>query len=159
MKTPLIVCAVLAFSVSAYGQAMVGYGLNTGRAGVAGAAANKAGKATAGTFDKAAQTLNKAGANASANAAKPSVAQAPAAAPAKPPETEKPASAPVDVAALTTGMEREELLQKFGKPSMKLTNGDGPDVVEKYFYKSADGNKVVVTLRNGKVVAVSPPAN
>ena len=142
MKIPLMVCAALAFSVSAYGQAMVGYGLNTGRAAVAGGALNKTGKATAATLDKSAQALSKA--DAGVAAAKPE-----AAAPAKAPEAAKP---PVDVAALSSGLDREELLKQFGKPSMKLSNSDGPDLVEKYFYKSAAGEKVVVTLRNGKVV-------
>ncbi|MBI3697623.1 MAG: hypothetical protein HY238_22660 [Acidobacteria bacterium] len=160
MKTPLMVCAVLAFSASASGQAVVEYGLNAGRASVAGAAANKTGKATGAALDKVGGALNNAGGKTSA--AKPAVAQAQAAqaqaaAPAKPPETEKAASAAsentaVDVAALSSGLERDELLKKFGKPSMKLTNTDGPDLVEKYFYKSAGGEKVVVTLRNGKVV-------
>jgi len=161
MKNLLMVCAALAFSLSAYGQAIVGYGLNTGRAAVAGAAsANKTGKATAAAFEKAARGLNDANANASA--AKPAagqsaVAQAPAAAaPAKPAEAEKTPSEPVEVAGPSMGLERDELLKKFGKPSFKLTNQDGSDLVEKYWYKSSGREKVVVTLRNGKVAAVSP---
>jgi len=144
------------FAGVAYCQAMVGYGLGVGRSGVAGAAAGKStGKATSAVLDKTTTALETAG--------KPGAATAQAAGaqtPAKP-EAEKQVatlSPAIDPNAITPGLERSDLLARFGKPSMKITNTDGSDVVEKLWYRSPGREAVLVTLRNGKVAAVSPPA-
>ncbi len=153
----LSLCCFAAFTVSVYGQAMAEYGLGVGRSGVAGATAGKnTGKATGAVFDKTTKALQTAG--------KPGAATAQAASaptPAKPVESEKQvdaASPAIDPSAITPGLERQELLAKLGKPSMKMTNTDGPDIVEKLWYKAVGHETVLVTLRNGKVAAVSPPS-
>ncbi len=151
------VCLLTAFAVSVYGQAMVEYGLGAGRSGVAGAAAGKnTGKATGAIFDKTTKALETAG--------KPGAAAAQSASASTPPKTAEPekqaatAPAAIDPSAITPGLERQELLAKLGKPSMKITNTDGSDIVEKLWYKSPGHETILVTLRNGKVAAVSPPA-
>lgn len=162
-RTCLLPILLAAFGASGYGQAMVEYGLGVGRAGVAGAAAGKKmGNAAGSVLNKAAGTLEKSGTAASAQAA-------PAAKPAKPAEkTEVAAAAPaatpapsapaaVDASAIQPGLERQELLAKFGKPSMKLTKVDGGEMVEKFWYKGPGRETVIVTLRNGKVAEVTPP--
>lgn len=161
---------VLVFAVSACAQTTVEYGLGVGRSGVAGAATSKkTGDAVGSVFNKAAAAADKAGSAGTSAAAKPNMvpkdkldapktavaaAQQPAAAPAE----AKPAAAPaIDPSLITVGLTKQELLDKAGKPSMKLTNMDGGDVVEKYWYKASGHETVVVSLRNGKVAQVSPP--
>ncbi len=161
---------VVVFAVSAWAQAAVEYGLGVGRAGVTGAATGKkAGDAIGSVFNKTAAAAEKAGSAGTSAAAKPNMvpkdkldaqktavaaAQPPAAAPAE----AKPAAAPaIDPSLITVGLTKQELLEKVGKPSMKLTNMDGGDVVEKYWYKASGHETVVVSVRNGKVAQVSPP--
>lgn len=164
---PLAVSAVLllGFAAGAAGQAMVEYGHAAGTSGVAGAAGGKnIGKALGAVFDRTGRTLQTAGQSSATTAAKPAETAKPAAAAAHSSEPAaeqaKPAAAlpAVDPAAITPGLTREELLTKFGKPSMQLTSSDGSDQVEKLYYRRTGHETVVVTLRNGKVASVSPPA-
>jgi Flp pilus assembly pilin Flp len=154
------VALVLGFAAGAAGQARVEYGHAAGTSGVAGAAGGKnIGKSLGAVFDKTGRTLQTAGQPSAATAAKPAAAghsSEPAAeTAAKPVAAELPA---VDPAAITPGLDRKDLLAKFGGPSMQLTSTDGSDQVEKLYYRRAGHETVVVTLRNGKVASVSPPA-
>ena len=65
----------------------------------------------------------------------------------------------VDPAEVKQGLERQELLAKFGKPSMKITMMDGSDVVERLLYRSAGHDSVLVILRNGKVTSAEAIVN
>jgi hypothetical protein len=143
-------------------QAMVEYGAGVARGGVTGAAAGSGvGKSTGTVFDKAGQTLKY--------AAKPSNAKypiitasdpklvAPPAARVPPPEV---ANNPVlDPAEVKEGLERQELIDKFGKPSMKITMMDGSDVVERLLYRAPSRDTVLVIVRNGKVASAQALAN
>lgn len=167
---PLAVSSVLllGFAAGAAGQAMVEYGHAAGTSGVAGAAGGKnIGKSLGAVFDKTGRTLQTAGQSSAATAAKPAETARPAAAAHSSEPTSEPTAAPakpaaalpaVDPAAIAPGLDRQELLAKFGKPSMQLTSTDGADEVEKLYYRRAGHEIVVVTLRNGKVASVSPPA-
>jgi Flp pilus assembly pilin Flp len=151
-----------AFGVSSYGQAMVEYGLGVGRGSLAGAAAGKKmGNATSSVLNKAAGAVEKSATAAqAAPAAKPGQpAEKTQVAAASPSAPQAPSAPPaVDASAIQPGIERQELVAKFGKPSMKLTQNQGSDIVEKYWYKAAGRETVTVTLRNGKVAEVTPPA-
>ena len=65
----------------------------------------------------------------------------------------------LDPTEVKEGLERKELLDKFGKPSMKITMMDGPDVVERLLYRAPGRDTVVVIVRNGKVASASAIAN
>jgi len=166
---------VLAAPVCLHAQAMTEYGLSLGRSSLGGAAgAKKVGDATGAVLSKTGQAVQSAATPAKSSAAaapakeQPSVrrvetarsagqagaASVPAAAPAATPSA--PAK-PVDLTLITPGLDRQDLLAKAGKPSMKMTSSEGGDDVEKYWYRTAGGN-AVITLRNGKVASVSPPA-
>jgi hypothetical protein len=158
------------FSLSAWAQTAVEYGLGVGRSGVAGAATGKkTGDAIGSVFNKAAGAVDKAGSASTSAAAKPNMvpkdklegqktAVAAAQPPAAAPSEAKPAAAPaIDPSLITVGLTKQELLEKAGKPSMRLTNMDRGDVVEKFWYKASGQETVVVSLRNGKVAQVSQP--
>lgn len=175
-------CLALALPVCLHAQAMTEYGLSVGRSTLGGAsAAKKMGDATGAVLSKTGQAVESAGTKArpQASSAQTSAQSQPtvmrvqtaqsagqtgavsgaAASPALGASTATPAAPPkpVDLAAITPGLDRQDLLAKAGKPSMKITSTEGGDEVEKYWYRTAGGN-AVVTLRNGKVAAVSPPA-
>ena len=153
-RTCLLPMLLAAFGVSSYGQAVVEYGLGVGRGSLAGAAAGKKmGNATSSVLNKAAGTVEK-----SASAAQAAPAEKAEVAAAAPAAKQAPSAPPaVDASAIQPGLDRQELLAKFGKPSMKLTQNQGSDIVEKYWYKAAGRETVTVTLRNGKVAEVTPP--
>ena len=151
---------LVTFAVAAHGQAIVEYGLGVGRSGAAGAAAGKkTGAAAASVLNKATAAVEKAGTASAAQAAKPAEkVETAVAQPALAAEPSTPATpAAVDPASITAGMERQDLIAKLGKPSMKVTKLEDGHVVEKYWYKGAGRETVLVTLRNGKVESVSPP--
>ena len=150
-----------------YGQAITEYAAGVARAGVAGAAGGKStGKAAGNVLAGSASALDRAGKGAgartvaSASKARPagkaisqaSAVRSPAAPPASP-------TTPIDPAQLAPGLERQELIEKHGKPSMKTTALDSGQVVEKFWYMAAGRDTVVVTIRDGKVTAVSSSVN
>ena len=166
-------------AVRAFPQAMVEYSLGAGRAAAAGSAAGKAGKSTGPVFDRTGKAINKAGKPATAASAKPAAvparsrsartaARKSAAAPRSfvripPPPPYIPPSASagpsVDASQLHNGLERQELLSKIGKPSLKMTRMEGRDVVETFWYMGGGKETVVVTLKEGKVTSVSSAVN
>ena len=145
-------------------QAMVEYGAGAARGGVTGAAAgNGVGKSTGQVFNKAGQTMKYAAQSAAGNskypivtASDPKLAPRPAAPPPQPEVANNPVMDPAEV---KEGLERQELLDKFGKPSMKITMMDGSDVVERLIYRAPGRDSVQVLLRNGKVASARALAN
>ena len=146
----LVVCAVAVCA-----QPVVEHSLATA-AGTAGAAAGKGvGKSMGGVFDTLGKTLEKAGTSGAETATSRSkpVTTASAAVPATKP---KPAREFPDPKGITVGLEREELIRKFGEPSMKTTDTQEAQLVETCWYTAAKSGAVVVTLRDGKVTEVTP---
>src|SRR5262249_40982957 len=115
------VLMLTASATALYGQAMVEYGINAGRSGAAAGAAG-AGRAPEKRFDKVGRA--RAGAARADEKGKPGPA-APASATPGAPAAAAPAPAerviPPDFSALAVGMERVDLLNKVGKPSMSMS--------------------------------------
>jgi hypothetical protein len=131
-----------------HGQVILETGVLTGAtATAAGAAGKGTAKALTNVFGKVEKTLK--------GAEQPQVTPS-----AVTIAAEKPAP-PVklpDVALITTGMTREDLLAKFGNPSQKMTIPEGSRLIERYRY-DVDKETVKVTLEDGKVkeaVALKP---
>ena len=152
-------------------QTMIEYGVGAGRSGAAATAAPM-GKAAAGAFGKVAQSLSEAGKTgndlkpASKNIS-PVTTSAVAATPAAPAISTSPvvtvtATAapkeeplkPADLTKLETGMDRDDMLKKVGKPSMSLSSLESSIMVETCWYKSGS-DSVTVILRDGKVASIS----
>jgi hypothetical protein len=128
-----------------HAQATFEYGAAAGSAAASSAAG--AGKSVVTIFGKVNKTL--------AEASK--VDEAPklsASQPAKSAAVAKPAkpAPPPDLAALSTGMDRADMLAKVGKPSMSMSSVESSAVVETCWYKSG-GDSVAVILRDGKVAS------
>jgi hypothetical protein len=144
--------ALLLAPVVVHGQAIVEYGLGVGRAGVAGAGAGRSGKNIGKVFEKATQELNRAaGQTAQTQAKTEAAAQRPATAAAEKPTS---TTAAIDPATIQVGMTREELFEQFGKPSTRITQQQGSDMVEKCWYKAPGFEAVIVVIKNGKVASV-----
>ena len=156
--------ALIACPLILSAQAITEYGLGTARSGAVGAGGKNASTGIKGVFDNLSKKLE------SANEAKPAAAAAPAkSAPAAKPsaaaasaEPAKPdAAAPAapavifeDPEGINTGMERAELLQRFGEPSVKVATGPGREFLT---YEGKE-RRVVVDMRDGKVVSVQTMA-
>jgi hypothetical protein len=128
-------------AVLACGQSMVEYSLGTAHAASASAGLKAAGKAAANVLENASKTLDKA-----ATSTTIVLPAQPSAEAAKPPafRTPKPGEIPA-------GMEREELVRKFGEPVMKIASAG-----ETWWYGTG-ANTVTVRLENGKVTRADFP--
>ena len=159
----LRILLLAAIPMAACGQAMVEYGLGAAAAGTAGAGAQGAAKGLAGILTNLSKTLDgtkeaqpaavSGGVQAKQAAPKPAATAATGtenAEKAKPAEPPKPAVIYEDPAGIAKGMERVELLSRFGEPSMKITSGAGRESLS---YEAKD-RRVEVEMRDGKVYSV-----
>ncbi len=123
--------------------------------GATATAAGTAGKGTAKALSGVFGTVQKTAAQAAAGAPMPKQAQPAVIAIEVAIEkvaVEKPVE-PVklpDVAQISTGMTREELLAKFGAPSQKMTIPEGAHLTERFRY-DVGKDSVRVILEDGKV--------
>ena len=147
----LRILLLLGMPAALSGQAMVEYGLGLAASGTAGAPGQAAGRSIAGIMSNLTQTLNSAnqatGAGAAAVAAVPAKPAAIAAVPAEPP---KPAVTYQDPAGITAGMERAEMIKRFGPSAMQIVSGGGH---ESFSYEFKD-RTVDVEVLDGKVTSV-----
>jgi hypothetical protein len=143
---------LLSWSVQA--QNIVENSALTAQGGVGVAGASKSIGKAIGSLGKAVdKTASQAAQSSSASPAAPSHAeQQPAGQP--PPE---PKPMPVSPEDLSIGMTRVELMAKFGKPLMKTSKMDGPQFLEIFYYPHPEDDMTAVTLREGKITAISPP--
>jgi len=139
--------ALIPFCLS--GQTIIETGVITGATATA---AGASGKSAANALGKIFGTVDKTLKNVETVKAVPPAVAAPAA--EKPKE---PVRLP-DVAQIATGMNREELLNRFGSPSQKMTIPEGSHMTERYRYDVGQ-DWVKVILEDGKVkeVLASPP--
>ena len=168
----LRVLILAGISSALWGQAMVEYGLGIAAAGTAGAPGQAAGKGLTGIFANLQKTLNATteAATAATTGSAPATAavpakrtaavrssrRAPTVAPAaqQPAEPPKPAVVYEDPVGITAGMERSEVLSRFGEPAMKITSAGGR---ESMTYRTKE-RTVEVELRDGKVASVQNKA-
>jgi hypothetical protein len=142
----------------AAGQAVVEYGLGAGRAATTTAPAGNLGKQLGGVFDSLNKAV-KAGEDQSAPAGNSSAASKRSATAA--PVGKKTASTAVAPAApvyedprhIQAGVGYEEMVRRFGPPSMEITTGPGARTLS---YAAREGT-VAVEVENDKVVTVATP--
>jgi hypothetical protein len=155
-KVLLSACILSAGATLLHAQAMVEYGASAGRSAASAGAAG-AGRSAATIFDKVnkslggaakADSLPKTGPSAPTSAA-PAISAAVVPAP-----TPLERAAPPDFSALVTGMDREDLLKKVGKPSMSMSSMESSKLVETYWYRSG-AESVTVILRDAKVAEIT----
>lgn len=145
---------LIVFTVSALGQTVVEHSIITGAAGTATAAGTKGvSKSIGGVFGKLSKTLGKVD---KTEPAKPKSTTTRVVSRSSSATTEPLSTEPVQPGMIEIGTTRSALVSKFGKPLIKTGRLDGPEFVETLYY-TGSADMVVVTLREGKVTAVSPP--
>lgn len=146
-------------AVAAYGQTIVEHSAATAGASTAAAGAKGAGKSIGGVFRGLSETLDKAG-NAKANGSTPSAATVTTvSAPSKQTAKPVPASKPIDPSQVTEGLDRDELIARFGDPVLQLSESRNSQLVERLWYNTTASGQVEIKLIGGKVASVRPPAS
>ena len=154
-------------AVPAWSQTAVEHAVITGASAAGAAPAAGLGKSLGGILTGVGKNLDKAqkttDASPAAPAAAPTVAEASAPIPdagkGTSGETAAKAFVPraIDPAQVSIGLDREELIEKCGPPSMRVSQKKDSSFVETYWYATATHVPFVVTLRDGKVAAFTPP--
>jgi hypothetical protein len=148
------VLGLVAFEATAAAQTSVEYGAAAARAATAVGSASKGAGGLFNSLDKALKSATDPRAGASAPAKPPAVEPKTAAktttAPAQP-EKVAPPPAPTyeDPAGIKAGLAYDELLTRFGPPSLEIITGPGASSLD---YITKEGG-VRVECRDGKVVA------
>ncbi len=165
----ILLCFSVCFlsAVSVCGQAAVEHSAITGAGATAASAGSKgAGQSIGGVFRSLSGTLEKAGsapvAAAKAPTAAPGVKTASTARPVpskQPTEPPAPATKPIDPALVTEGLDRAELIERFGEPVLQMSETKNSQLVERLWYNATRSNQVEIRLIDGKVASVRPPAS
>lgn len=152
------------WAVAACGQAIVEHSLATSGASAAAGGVSGAGKSVGGVFRSLSETIDKAG-TAKASGTTPAPASAPNAATtqsaggSKPSAKPVPASKPVDPSEVTPGLDRAELIQRFGEPVLSFSERRHSQLVERLWYNTTGPDQLEIQLIGDKVASVRPPAN
>lgn len=153
---PVLLAFVCGMAATAAAQSAVEYGLNAGRAATTTAPAQGIGKAMsgiAGSLDKTVKASQQASDSSSAPTAesKHPGRKAATAARVRPAVSTPPAPAPnwEDPAAISAGLTYEDLMRRFGPPSLQITSATGNSLS----YSGKDG-MVQVEVQGGKVTSV-----
>lgn len=156
------------WAVAACGQAIVEHSLATSGASAAAGGVSGAGKSIGGVFRGLSETIDKAGtAKASgttpapipAATSAPNAATTPSPGGSKPSAKPVPASKPVDPSEVTPGLDRAELIQRFGEPVLSFSERRHSQLVERLWYNTTGPDQLEIQLIGDKVASVRPPAN
>jgi hypothetical protein len=159
------------FSISSFclipicAQAVVEHSAASAGATAAAGSMNGAGKSTGGIFRGLSETIDKA-----RNAKQGETSAAHKRSP-QPIQSQKPASAgepkqafrrvsadaPLDPTQVTQGLDRNELMKRFGEPVMRLSEKNGSQLVESFWYNATTPGQIEIKLIDGKVAWVLPP--
>ena len=158
MKIVGQVSAILVSLASAvYGQALVEHSLITAASAAAAAGAKNAGKSVGGVFQGLSEKLKGVG-DAGNIASPPPSAQS--ASPASSPR-EAPRPAPVlriiDPSEIAIGLERDELIARFGSPLVSTIDTTTSRTMELMWYATGRSTQAKIKLIGGRVAAITPP--
>jgi outer membrane protein assembly factor BamE (lipoprotein component of BamABCDE complex) len=144
----VLLCSV--FAAMTWGQAAVESAVGAGASTGAAAGARGAGQAVGGVFGALNKTLEQAP---KTEAAPASTAVAPSAAKATPAKAVSIATKPIDPAQVTVGMERDEVLSRFGEPATRTTQIRRAQMLDTFWYKTESKDELIISLTDGKVVS------
>jgi hypothetical protein len=150
MKSLGFVLVWAACAAITWGQAAVESAVATGASTGAAAGAKGAGQAVGGVFGALSKTLEQ--------APKPggtsSVAASPAAGtPATAAKAASIVTKPIDPTQVTVGMERDEVLNRFGEPATRTSQIRRSQMLDTFWYKTESKDELIVGLADGKVVS------
>ncbi len=143
---------VVGFACAAitWGQAAVEYTVGAGAATGAAAGAKGAGQAVGGVFGAVTQTLNKVGQPSAPGAAASSTTSAAPATSARPGSV---ATKPINPSDIAVGMDRDEILARFGEPATRTTQIRLSRMIDTFWYSTTTKDELIVSLTDGKVVS------
>ena len=152
--------SIVAFcAVAACGQTIVEHSVATAGASAAAAGVRGTGKSIGGAFRSLSETLDKAGtAKENGNTPAPN-AVAPLSGQSKRSTKPVPASKPIDPSQVTEGLDRAELIERFGEPVLRFSEKRNSQLVERLWYNTATSDQIEIKLIGDKVASVRPPAN
>jgi hypothetical protein len=156
MKSFGFLVIVFACAAISWGQAAVEYTVGAGAATGAAAGAKGAGQAVGGVFGAVTQTLNKANPSGGSGASAPPPAPASSISSVTPGGTAKAASVvskPIDPSQVTVGMDRNDLLARFGEPSTRTSQIRRSQMLDTFWYPTTTKDELIVSLTDGKVVS------
>jgi hypothetical protein len=146
-------------AVAAYGQTIVEHSAATAGASTAAAGGAKgAGKSIGGVFGSLSNTLDKAGTAKRAGSTASTSTVITLSSPSKPTAKPVPASKPIDPSQVTEGLDRDELIKRFGEPVLQLSESSNSQLTERLWYNTTASDQVEIKLIGGKVASVRPPA-
>jgi hypothetical protein len=147
-------------AVAAFGQTIVEHSVATSGASAAAAAGAKgAGKSIGGVFRGLSETLDKAGTGKGSGSTPATATATTLSAPSKQTAKPVPASKPIDPSQVTEGLDRDELIARFGEPVLQLSEKRNSQLVERLWYNTAISDQFEIKLIGGKVASIRPPAN
>ena len=148
MKSLGFVLVWTACTAISWGQAVVESAVAAGASTGAAAGAKGAGQAVGGVFGALSKTLEQAPKASGTNPA--------AASPAGTPTTAAKATSivtkPIDPTQVTIGMERDEVLSRFGEPATRTSQIRRSQMLDTFWYKT-EKDELIVSLTDGKVVS------
>ena len=146
-------------AVAAYGQTIVEHSVATAGASTAAAGAKGAGKSIGGVFRGLSDTLDKAGTAQGNGSTRATSTVTTVSSPSKSTAKPVPASKPIDPSQVTEGLDRDELIARFGEPVLQLSETSNSQLVERLWYKTSASDQVEIKLIGGKVASLRPPAS
>lgn len=143
-------------AVAMCGQTIVEHSAATAGASTAAAGAKGAGKSIGGVFGGLSDTLDKAGSTKQSESAPATPTVTTQSTQSKPTARPLPASKPIDPLQVTEGLDRDELVKRFGEPMLELSEKHNSQLIERLWYKTTS-DQVEIKLVDGKVASVRPP--
>ena len=157
------------WAVAACGQAIVEHSVATAGSSAATAGVSGAGKSIGGVFRSLNETLDKAGgpgtAKGNSNAPAPKAETTgyerakPSAKSVPPASKPVPISKPIDPSQVTVGLDRAELIERFGEPVLSFSETRNSQLVERLWYNTTTPDQLEIRLIGDKVASVRPPAS
>ena len=153
------------FSISVFcavvmcGQTIVEHSLATAGASTAAVGAKGAGKSSGGVFRNLSDILDKAGST-KKNGNTPSITTVTTQSDlSKQTAKPVPASKPIDPSQVTEGLDRGELIKRFGEPVLQLSEKHNSELIERLWYNTTTSDQLEIKLIGGKVASVRPPVS
>jgi hypothetical protein len=141
---------IVGFACAAWGQATVETAVGAGASAGAAAGAKGAGQAVGGVFGAVSKVLDQAGKPAAPDApAAPSTASGAAGAV----KTRSVATTPIDPSQVALGMDRDQLIARFGEPATRTTQIRRSQMIDTFWYNTTAKDELIITLTDGKVAS------
>jgi hypothetical protein len=146
-------------AAAACGQAIVEHSVATAGASTATAGVKGTGKSIGGVFRSLSETLDKAGtAKENGNAPAPNAVTT-LSGRSKQSAKPVPATEPIDPSQVTEGLDRAELIKRFGEPVLRVSERRNSQLVERLWYNTTTSDQIEIKLIGDKVASVRPPAS